>query len=93
MIKTLRALKFLFVGPMILVLLFVINWMTTPGEWWVQWAALGIGIAWVISLVRVIFAVIVAGGLAALIVAFENRGPSGNHLARSSRNAPGRSTA
>ena len=73
MIKTLRALKFLFVGPMILVLLFVINWMTTPGEWWVQWAALGIGIAWVISLVRVIFAVIVAGGLAALIVAFKNR--------------------
>jgi len=73
MIKTLRALKFLFVGPMILVLLFVINWMTTPGDWWVQWAALGIGIAWVISLVRVIFAVIVAGGLAALIVAFKNR--------------------
>ncbi len=73
MIKTLRALKFLFVGPMILVLLFVINWMTTPGEWWVQWAALGIGIAWVISLVRVIFSVIVAGGLAALIVALKNR--------------------
>ena len=73
MIKTLRALKFLFVGPMILVLLFVINWMTTPGEWWVQWAALGIGIAWVISLVRVIFTVIVAGGLAALIVALKNR--------------------
>jgi len=73
MIKTLRALKFLFVGPMILVLLFVINWMTTPGEWWVQWAALGIGIAWVISLVRVIFAVIVAGGLAAVIVALKNR--------------------
>ncbi len=73
MIKTLRALKFLFVGPMILVLLFVINWMTTPGEWWVQWAALGIGIAWVISLVRVIFAVIVAGGLAALIVTLNNR--------------------
>ena len=73
MIKTLRALKFLFVGPMILVLLFVINWMTTPGEWWVQWAALGIGIAWVISLFRVIFAVIVAGGLAALIVALKNR--------------------
>jgi hypothetical protein len=73
MIKTLRALKFLFVGPMILVLLFVINWMTTPGEWWVQWAALGIGIAWMISLVRVIFAVIVAGGLAALIVVLKNR--------------------
>ena len=73
MIKTLRALKFLFVGPMILVLLFVINWMTSPGDWWVQWAALGIGIAWVISLFRVIFAIVVAGGLAALIVALKNR--------------------
>ena len=73
MIKTLRALKFLFVGPMILVLLIVIDWMTTPDEWWVQWAALGIGIAWVISIVRVIFAVIIAGGLAALIVALKNR--------------------
>jgi hypothetical protein len=73
MLKTLRALKFLFVGPMILALLFIINWMTTPGEWWVQWAALGIGIAWVISLIRVIFAIIVAGGVAALFVALRNR--------------------
>lgn len=73
MIKTLRALKFLVVGPMILIVLFVINWMTSPGDWWVQWAALGIGIAWVISLVRVIFAIIVAGGLAALILALKNR--------------------
>jgi hypothetical protein len=71
--KTLRALKFLFVGPMILVLLFVINWMTSPGEWWVQWAALGIGIAWVISLGRVIFAAIVAGGIVALIATLRHR--------------------
>jgi hypothetical protein len=71
--KTLRALKFLVVGPMILALLFVINWMTSPGDWWVQWAALGIGIAWVISLFRVIFAIIVAGGLAALIIALKSR--------------------
>ncbi|MEW6320656.1 MAG: hypothetical protein AB1635_06165 [Acidobacteriota bacterium] len=66
MAKTLKALKFLFVGPLIVVMLFVINVMTWSGEWWVQWAALGIGIAWVISLFRVIRAVIVAGGLAAL---------------------------
>ena len=71
--KTLKALKFLFVGPLVLALLFVINWMTTPGEWWVQWAALGIGIAWVISLIRVIFAAIVAGGLVALVAAVRNR--------------------
>lgn len=65
--KTLRALKFLFVGPMVLLMLVVINWMTSPGEWWVQWPALGIGIAWVISLFRVAFAVAVAGGLAAFM--------------------------
>ncbi len=65
--KTLRAVKFLFVGPMVLVLLGVINLMTSPGNWWVQWPALGIGIAWVISLFRVIVAIVAIGGLAAFI--------------------------
>ena len=71
--KTLRALKFLFVGPVVLALLVVINVITSPGHWWVQWAALGIGIAWVISLIRVIFAAIVAGGVVALIAAIRSR--------------------
>jgi hypothetical protein len=60
-------------GPLILAFLFVINLMTSPGHWWVQWAALGIGIAWVISLMRVIRAVIIAGGLAALGAYFLNK--------------------
>ena len=64
--KTLAAVKFLFVGPAIVALLVVINLMTSPGQWWFQWAALGIGIAWVISLFRVIMALVVAGGLAGL---------------------------
>lgn len=64
--KTLKAVKFLFMGPLILVMLFVINLMTSPGHWWVQWAALGLGIAWVVSLLRVIRAILLAGGLAAL---------------------------
>ncbi len=68
--RTLRAIKFLFMGPVILGILVLINWVTSPGHWWVQWAALGIGIAWVISLFRVIFAVLVAGGIAALIATF-----------------------
>jgi hypothetical protein len=59
-------------GPLILLLLVVINVMTSPGHWWVQWAALGIGIAWVINLFRVIRAALVLGGLAGL-VAFLNR--------------------
>ncbi len=64
--KTFRAIKFLITGPMILGMLFFINLVTSPGHWWVQWAAFGIGIAWVISLMRVIRSVIVVGGLAAL---------------------------
>lgn len=64
--KTLKAIKFIFIGPLIVAMLFVINLMTSPGDWWVQWAALGIGIAWTICLIRVIFAIVVAGGLAAL---------------------------
>ncbi len=65
--KTLKALKFLFVGPAVLALLVVINLMTSPGDWWVQWAALGIGIAWFVSLARVMVALVLAGGLAGLI--------------------------
>jgi len=72
--KTLKALKFLFVGPLILLLLVVINWMTSPGHWWVQWPALGIGIAWVISLIRVLFAVVAVGGLAAFLAYLDRSG-------------------
>jgi hypothetical protein len=68
-----RSISFLFKGPLILLFLVVINLMTSPGHWWVQWAALGIGIAWVFSLMRVIRAVVVAGGLAALGAYLLNR--------------------
>jgi len=73
MTKTLNALKFLFVGPLILAGLVLINLVASPGHWWVQWPALGIGIAWVISLCRVVFAAVVAGGLVALFAALRNR--------------------
>jgi hypothetical protein len=66
MFRTMRALRFLFVGPMILIVLVIINWMTSPHHWWVKWAALGIGIAWFFSLLRVLRALILVGGLAAL---------------------------
>jgi len=45
----LRRVKFLITAPFIVVMLFFINLMTSPGHWWVQWAALGIGIAWMIN--------------------------------------------
>lgn len=66
MVSTLRSAKFLVKAPFILAFLFVINLMTSPGHWWVQWPALGLGIAWVLSLLRVARAVVLAGGLAAL---------------------------
>jgi hypothetical protein len=62
-----RAVKFLFVGPVILVFLAVVNLMTSPGHWWIQWPALGLGIAWVCCLLRVLKAVVMMGGLAALV--------------------------
>ena len=71
--RTLRAVKFLFTAPFILAFLVVINLLTSPGHWWVQWAALGIGIAWFFSLLRVIRAVIIAGGLAAFGAYLMNR--------------------
>jgi hypothetical protein len=61
-----RALKFVFMAPLILAFLVLVNLMTWRGEWWVQWAALGLGIAWVISVFKVIRGIALAGGLAAL---------------------------
>src|SRR3954463_14747638 len=68
-----RALKFLFIGPLILALLFVINLMTSPHHWWIQWPALGIGIAWVINFFRVVRAALLVGGLAAAVALFRRR--------------------
>jgi hypothetical protein len=68
-----RSLKFLVVGPLILALCFVINLMSSPHHWWVQWVALGIGIAWIINLFRVLKAAILLGGLAALITYLTRR--------------------
>ena len=67
MFRTLRAVRFLVSGPIILAVLVLVNLMTTPGHWWVQWAGLGIGVAWIFSLLRVIRAMVLLGGLLALI--------------------------
>jgi hypothetical protein len=73
MFRIWRAVKFLFIGPFILLMLIAINWMTTPGQWWVQWAALGIGIAWFACLFRVVRAAVILGGLAALVAYLTQR--------------------
>jgi hypothetical protein len=65
-LRTLKAAKFLVTGPITLAILFAINLFTSPGHWWVQWPALGIGIAWVLSLFRVLRGLVALGLLAAL---------------------------
>ena len=69
--KTLRA-RFLLVGPLILALLFVLHWTSFGGHWF-RWAVLGIAIAWVISLIRVVQALVLAGGIAALVTYFRRK--------------------
>ena len=73
MIKTWRSLKFLIKGPIILVILFIINCATYHGVWWFKWAALGIGLAWIICLFRVLAAAALVGGLAALVAYFRKK--------------------
>jgi hypothetical protein len=51
--------------------------MTYTGDWWVRWVALGIGIAWIVSLFRVLKAAVVMGGLAALIAYLNQRKSAG----------------
>jgi hypothetical protein len=70
--STLHSLGFLIKGPIILAFLFVIDLMT-PGGPWVQWAALGIGIAWFFSLLRVLKVLFVLGGLAGLAAILSGR--------------------
>lgn len=73
----LRRVKFLFMAPFILLLCFVINVMTSPGEWWVQWVALGLGIAWVINFFKLMRDIVVLGGLAAFGAYLFNRNRQG----------------
>jgi hypothetical protein len=54
-----------------------VNWMTGgpvwgPGAWW-QWAALGIGFAWVLTLLRAIRLLLLVGGLAGLAALIARR--------------------
>ena len=73
MFGPLRRVKFLITAPLILLMLVVINLMTSPGQWWVQWAALGLGIAWVINLFKLVRDIAVLGGLAAFGACIFNR--------------------
>lgn len=65
--------KFLVMAPFILLICVAINVMTSPGQWWVQWVAFGLGIAWVINLVKLLRDIVVLGGLAAFGAYLLNR--------------------
>ncbi|HWD19669.1 MAG TPA: hypothetical protein VHB20_10355 [Verrucomicrobiae bacterium] len=73
MFKTLRAVRFLIKAPFILAFLALINWMTFSGQWWIKWVALALAVAWVINLFRVLRAILLLGGLAALVAYFRKK--------------------
>ena len=67
-----NSLSFLITGPIILAFLFFVDMMTPGAAWW-HWAALGIGFAWVMTLLRAIRMLVVVGGLAGLAALLSRR--------------------
>ena len=67
-----NSLSFLITGPIILGFLFFVDLMTPGGSWW-QWAALGIGLAWVLTLMRAVRMLLMVGGLAGLAALMTSR--------------------
>lgn len=61
-----NAVTLPFTAAFTLAICTTINWMTAPGHWWVQWVALGFGIAIVCAWARALKILIGAGVLAAL---------------------------
>ncbi len=47
-------------------LCFFINWMVSPGNWWVKWVAFGMGIAVIVAWARALKLLFVVGVLAAI---------------------------
>lgn len=67
-----NSLSFLVTGPILVAFLYVLNAMTGGAAWW-QWAALGIGLAWVFTLLRAIRLLAMVGGLAGLAALLARR--------------------
>jgi hypothetical protein len=43
-----------------------INWMVSPGVWWVKWVAFGMGIAWLVAWARAAKTLLVVGVVAGI---------------------------
>jgi hypothetical protein len=66
-IRTLReAVTLPFTAVFVIALCAFIDWNTAPGHWWVQWVALGMGIAVLCAWLRAIKLLLATGALAAL---------------------------
>lgn len=64
-LRTLReAVTLPFTAVFVVGLCLLINWLTSPGEWWVQWVALGMGIAVVCAWARALRLLVIAALLA-----------------------------
>ena len=59
--KILDAITFPFKAGTILLVCAAINWMTSPHHWWMQWVALGLGIALAVKAARAVKVLIIAG--------------------------------
>jgi hypothetical protein len=55
-------LNFIFVVGLCL----FINWMVSPGHWWVKWVAFGMGIAVIVAWARALKLLLVVGAFAAI---------------------------
>ncbi len=73
-----KAIAFPFTALFVVGLCGAINWFTSPGHWWVQWVAFGMGIALLCVWARALKTVIGAGllaGFAYLAYRWWNRRP------------------
>ena len=61
-----KAVTFPFTALFVVGLCAFINWFTSPGHWWVQWVAFGVGIALLCIWARALKTLVGAGILAGL---------------------------
>ena len=61
-----KAVTFPFTLLFVVGLCTIINWFTSPGHWWVQWVAFGMGIALLCIWARALKILIAAVGIAGL---------------------------
>ena len=59
-----KAVTFPFTAIFVVGLCYFINWFTSPGHWWAQWVAFGMGIALLCVWARALRVIVTTIGLA-----------------------------